>query len=112
MAWQGRSQSCSSPSLIRTKLDLLLNMSDQRGMFLTIPSSRDGNRQHKSSPVVHGTMISTIPSRCISPERLNDLLTKKFPCGNYDVDVTQNVYQIRAPSLLNEFEIFNKQRRR
>ncbi|KAK4173223.1 hypothetical protein QBC36DRAFT_336259 [Triangularia setosa] len=81
-------------------------------MFLVVPSARDGRRQRRQSvAIVHETKLSTIPSRCISPERLNEFLIRKFPCGNYQVDITQNVYQISAPSSLCESELLRQSAR-
>ncbi|KAK0737148.1 hypothetical protein B0T21DRAFT_287582 [Apiosordaria backusii] len=77
-------------------------MSDK---FLAVPPQRTGGPGRRTSlfalPESSGKM-STIPSRCISPEKLNDLLHEKFPSGNFNVDVSQNVYQIRAPRFLSK----------
>ncbi|KAK3986451.1 hypothetical protein QBC44DRAFT_402566 [Cladorrhinum sp. PSN332] len=43
-----------------------------------------------------------IQCRQIGVNQLNVLLTSIFPSGCYDVDVTQNVYKIRAPRTISE----------
>ncbi|KAK3346507.1 hypothetical protein B0T25DRAFT_552176 [Lasiosphaeria hispida] len=49
-----------------------------------------------------------IPSRVISIHQLNSLLLDIFPAGEYDVDIDQNVYKIRAPRAIREVEIFKR----
>ncbi|CAP68383.1 uncharacterized protein PODANS_7_3090 [Podospora anserina S mat+] len=73
-------------------------MSDK---FLTVPHHTTGRKLP-----IPAASTTSIPSRCISPEKLNSLLNEKFPSGNYNVDVSQNVYQIRAPRHLSELELF------
>ncbi|KAH6856089.1 hypothetical protein B0I37DRAFT_68252 [Chaetomium sp. MPI-CAGE-AT-0009] len=45
-----------------------------------------------------------VPYGCISPGRLNRLLRSLFPAGGYTVSIQQDIYKIRVPRLLPQFE--------
>ncbi|AEO69057.1 uncharacterized protein THITE_155710 [Thermothielavioides terrestris NRRL 8126] len=81
----------------------LLRVPDQDEPGRASPAPR------KTKPRQH-TGLQEIPSWFIRPGQLHCLLTTIFPNGEYDVDIDQDVYKIRAPRAISLRDIIRFKR--
>ena len=73
--------------------------------YLQVPSEYRHPLSLLQVPRRYSMKTQEIPSRCMSPHQLNNLLTSIFPCGGYLVDVEHDVYKIRAPRVISKVRI-------
>ncbi|KAK4185071.1 hypothetical protein QBC35DRAFT_415702 [Podospora australis] len=73
--------------------------SSMNSQFLTVPEHSHGRHRDLYLLPSH-TVESEIPSRWISVNDLYSMLSSRFPGGAYEVEISQNIYKIRAPSTI------------
>ncbi|KAK4185075.1 hypothetical protein QBC35DRAFT_31398 [Podospora australis] len=88
--------SCEQENLTRLVTSCRSSTMPSSGPHLAVPSVQYKGSHQRSTPR-REPVLQEIPGKFISVHKLNSLLNEKFPSGNYDVDLDQNVYKIRAP---------------